>query len=169
MTKDDLDYAFLSADLGTWTADMVLMRYFEAVHTLRRLPERWKPARIGSVMPPYARHLDDEFGPPEVAEGSRREPVRREAIDRMEEVFDWHANWLSQNHWRPCGQAAWVYSEARNGRFSLRQASKHLRVSPPTLHKRSQEAFQMLAHKLQASADSVCQPDYDLCFHFLVK
>lgn len=168
MTKDEFDFAYLQADFNIWTADMVWLRFIEAVDTLRRLPEKWTPKAVKGVSL-YIRDIDDEFGPIEADPDARvRRDVSKEAIDRMEQVFDWHRAWLSSPRMIDAGKALWVYSEAVNGRFSIRKACLKMGISPPTMYKRKDIAIHEVAERLSTSEIEVRQPSWELCLQIAV-
>ena len=159
MTKDDLDLAFALADQGVWSPDMVLLRFVEAVHTVRALPEKHRPREVRSVMPSF---IDENPEKP-------RRPIPKDAIDRMEEAMNWYADLCRHDVKRSWALALWVYSEARNGKFSLKKAASRLGVSPPTLHYRQTLACEEISDRLQTQKIIVRQPDYDMTFHRAVK
>lgn len=168
MTNDEFLLAYFLGDQNQWSDDLVWLRYVEAINTLRRIPEKWVPAAVRSVMPPYARALDEEFGPPEATE-EQRAALKREAINRMEEVFGWNADWLTNARYLPWGQALLAHAEIANGRVRVKEVCAKLGLSPPTLYKWKNYALQEVTDQLQRGGLTVSLPDYDLCLMIAVK
>lgn len=71
----------------TWTLEMVMDRYFEAVETLKFLPGDW-PRRYFSAMPRFKSEFDRD-GAREDLEQSVRAVAGPAAIARLDEVLAW--------------------------------------------------------------------------------
>lgn len=168
MTNDEFLLAYFLGESGQWSDDLVWLRYIEAIATLRRLPEKWIPAAVRTVMPPYARALDEEFGPPEATE-EQRAALKREAINRMEEVFEWNARWLANPRYVEWAQALMAHAEVANGRVRVKTVCEKIGVSPPTLYKWKNLALQHVTDRLRETELTVGLPDYDLCLMIAVK
>jgi hypothetical protein len=88
-----------------WTCALVWSRYLAAFDTLDRLPDSARPRGVRSFWPAVIRDFADalaaeetrrEEGYPFARSWTRRAPPSHRAVDLMEEVWSWHAKYLSE-------------------------------------------------------------------------